>query len=134
MSSGDYLSICMRQRSCREGTRLYFGPDGLCWENWPLSGCWWAGERPVASAVRRSQVSQAPLVTLLLLLHWLLPGFGYPSNDNQKNYIDFMLSLPLFFFFFCTRLEVKFFWVLIPLSAIETTPVTLMTHFWIRSP
>lgn len=132
MSSGDYLLVCRRQRTCREGTRLYFSPDGLCWENWPPSSCRWAGKQLVASAVRRSQVSQASLVTFLSLPHQLLPSFGYPSNENQKNYIDFMLSpLPLFC---CTRLGVGFFWVLIPLSAIEATPVSLMTHFWIRSP
>lgn len=133
MSSRVYILLCRRWWSCREGNRLYFDPDQRLWKDLLLSCC-----HGMASAWCLLQwggpwASQAPLVTHLLLWHCLLPNCGYPSKENEKNYIDFMVSsLPLFS---CTRLAVSL--ISDPNCidyTVEAKAATFIIHFWIKSP
>lgn len=70
-------------------------------------------------------MSQAPLVTLLLLSHQLLASSGYPSNGNRKN--TYILCYLAYHYFAVPDWKSVFLRVLIPLSITEATPVTLIS-------
>lgn len=85
MSSRDYILVCRRQWSCREGNRLYVGPDQRLWENLLLSCCHGMANGWSLLQWGGPWASQAPLVTLLLLWHCLLPSCGCLRKENRRN-------------------------------------------------
>lgn len=126
MSSRHYVLICRRPLSCREGNRLYFGPDRLHLENQWFSK--WLVSSPTTRSPSEPGFSSDPPAAFT-------PAAAQLWTPKQRKPEKLHRFYTLYFCFAVPSWKSVFFWggLNSTLCTIETIPVTLTIPFWIRS-